>query len=139
MIRKNIKFKCLVTDPWKNNATNLYCMFLSYFKSEHLCMNWTKSYIPFSQVDEKTGFKTKSILCMPIKNAQNQVIGVCQFVNKLDGSPFNQNDENLFEVTWRVTMFFLFHKCNSYNIKIRIIFNFSYSFVMCIIFQRAKF
>ncbi|KAK3091837.1 hypothetical protein FSP39_023062 [Pinctada imbricata] len=48
-------------------------------------------------VDAETNFKTKSILCMPIKNAQGKVIGVTQLVNKLDGSVFNKNDENLFE------------------------------------------
>jgi len=47
--------------------------------------------------DKRTNFRTRSILCMPIKNAQNQVIGVCQFVNKMDESPFNNNDEHLFE------------------------------------------
>ena len=50
-----------------------------------------------SQVDS-AGFKTRSILCMPIRNAQGTVIGVAQFVNKLDGTAFNKNDENLFEV-----------------------------------------
>jgi len=33
----------------------------------------------------------------PIKNAKRQVVGVAQLVNKLDGTPFNKNDENLFE------------------------------------------
>lgn len=52
-----------------------------------------------SQVDELQGnFRTHSILCMPIKNACGQVIGVSQLVNKLDQTPFNKNDENLFEV-----------------------------------------
>ena len=36
---------------------------------------------------------------MPISNAQGCVVGVAQFVNKLDGTAFNRNDENLFEVT----------------------------------------
>lgn len=35
---------------------------------------------------------------MPIKNAGSNVIGVAQLVNKLDGTAFNKNDENLFEV-----------------------------------------
>ncbi|XP_064594905.1 dual 3',5'-cyclic-AMP and -GMP phosphodiesterase 11-like isoform X2 [Liolophura sinensis] len=49
-------------------------------------------------VDELQGnFRTHSILCMPIKNACGQVIGVSQLVNKLDQTPFNKNDENLFE------------------------------------------
>jgi len=36
---------------------------------------------------------------MPIRDAQRQVIGVAQLVNKLDGTPFRSNDENLFEVS----------------------------------------
>ncbi|XP_053393300.1 dual 3',5'-cyclic-AMP and -GMP phosphodiesterase 11-like isoform X3 [Mercenaria mercenaria] len=47
--------------------------------------------------DEKTGFRTKSILCMPIKNAEGRVMGVSQLINKKDGTPFTKNDENLFE------------------------------------------
>ena len=51
------------------------------------------------QTDKQTGFKTRSILCMPIRNAQGRVIGVSQLVNKKDRTPFNKNDENLFEVS----------------------------------------
>nr|KAG5710172.1 hypothetical protein BaRGS_006691 [Batillaria attramentaria] len=47
--------------------------------------------------DQQTGFKTKSILCMPIKNVAGKVIGVIQLVNKMDNTTFNKNDENLFE------------------------------------------
>lgn len=37
---------------------------------------------------------------MPIKISRGQVIvGVAQLINKLDGMPFNKNDENLFEVS----------------------------------------
>ena len=50
------------------------------------------------QVDEASDFRTQSILCMPIKNALGQVIGVAQLINKMDSTPFNKNDENLFEV-----------------------------------------
>ena len=45
-----------------------------------------------------SGFTHKSILCMPIKNASGKIIGVSQLVNKINGSPFSRNDENLFEV-----------------------------------------
>ena len=50
------------------------------------------------QTDEVNGFRTRSILCMPIRDAKRLVIGVALFVNKQDGTPFNKNDENLFEV-----------------------------------------
>lgn len=43
------------------------------------------------------GFRHRSILCMPIRNARRRIIGVAQLVNKLNGRPFNKNDENLFE------------------------------------------
>ncbi|XP_077999251.1 dual 3',5'-cyclic-AMP and -GMP phosphodiesterase 11-like [Glandiceps talaboti] len=49
------------------------------------------------KVDEETGFSTRQILCMPIKNTAGAIVGVSQCINKLDGSPFNQNDENFFE------------------------------------------
>jgi len=48
-------------------------------------------------VDEGSGFRTKTILCMPIRNAAGDLIGVVQLLNKMDGSPFNENDENFFE------------------------------------------
>lgn len=51
------------------------------------------------QVDDgaKDGFRHRHILCMPIRNATRKIIGVAQLVNKLNGRPFNKNDENLFE------------------------------------------
>jgi adenylate cyclase len=36
-------------------------------------------------VDEKTGFKTRSILCAPIKTARGETIGVVQTLNKRSG------------------------------------------------------
>lgn len=43
-------------------------------------------------VDKKTGFRTRSILCMPIKNKHGQIIGVTQVLNK-QGGPFTELDE----------------------------------------------
>lgn len=48
---------------------------------------------------------------MPIKNAQGKVIGVTQLINKLDGSIFNKNDENLFEVLIKKKKPFVFKTC----------------------------
>ncbi|XP_052266884.1 dual 3',5'-cyclic-AMP and -GMP phosphodiesterase 11-like [Dreissena polymorpha] len=47
--------------------------------------------------DKATAFRTRSILCMPIKNAEGRVMGVSQLINKKDGTAFTKNDENLFE------------------------------------------
>jgi len=45
-------------------------------------------------VDIKSGYHTKSILCMPIKNNNQEIIGAFQVLNKLGGT-FTQNDEDL--------------------------------------------
>ncbi|CAG2057712.1 unnamed protein product, partial [Timema podura] len=48
-------------------------------------------------VDESTGFRHKSILCMAIKNSSGQIIGVIQLINKFDDLVFTKNDENFVE------------------------------------------
>ena len=45
-------------------------------------------------IDKKTGYKTKTILCMPIKNNNQEIIGAFQVLNKLDGV-FTKSDEDL--------------------------------------------
>ena len=39
----------------------------------------------FAEVDKKSGFKTKSMLCMPMKNRNGKTIGVFQIINKKKG------------------------------------------------------
>lgn len=46
------------------------------------------------EVDTKTGYRTKTILCMPIRNNSNEIIGAFQVLNKIDGV-FTKNDEDL--------------------------------------------
>jgi HD-GYP domain-containing protein (c-di-GMP phosphodiesterase class II) len=46
------------------------------------------------EIDLKTGYKTKTILCMPIKNLNQDIIGAFQVLNKLQGE-FNEEDEDL--------------------------------------------
>lgn len=45
-------------------------------------------------VDKKTGYHTKTILCMPIMNNNKEIIGAFQVINKIDGV-FTKNDEDL--------------------------------------------
>lgn len=47
--------------------------------------------------DIESGFKTKSILCMPIFDRQQKIVGVAQLLNKNSGKPFTEGDEKLFE------------------------------------------
>ena len=53
------------------------------------------------EVDRQTGYTTKSILAFPILNGANDLLGVLQLINKLDGRgvevPFNDHDEELLQ------------------------------------------
>lgn len=49
-------------------------------------------------IDKKTGYRTKAILCMPIK-CDDQVIGVLQLINKTSGSGvFLTDDEDVMSI-----------------------------------------
>ncbi len=48
-------------------------------------------------VDSVWQFKTKALLCMPIRNRDNHIIGCAQIVNRVDQQSFDENDEQLFE------------------------------------------
>lgn len=45
------------------------------------------------EVDKKTGYRTKTILCMPMKNKDGKIIGVFQLLNKVGGI-FTKEDED---------------------------------------------
>lgn len=46
------------------------------------------------EIDLQTGYKTETILCMPIKNMKQEIIGAFQVLNKLNGT-FTEEDEDL--------------------------------------------
>ena len=46
------------------------------------------------EVDAKTGYRTETILCMPIRNIEQEIIGVFQILNKMSGY-FTQEDEDI--------------------------------------------
>ena len=45
-------------------------------------------------MDKETGFRTRSILCMAIKNHRGEIAGVLQVMNKKNGT-FHEEDERL--------------------------------------------
>ncbi len=47
-------------------------------------------------VDKRTGFHTRSILSLPVKNTDGEVFAVAQLLNRKDGHPFNADDERRF-------------------------------------------
>ncbi len=46
------------------------------------------------EIDKKTGYKTRNMLTMPMRDKQNEVIGVFQVLNR-KGGPFTAGDEEL--------------------------------------------
>ena len=48
------------------------------------------------EVDRHSGFRTRSILCLPIKNREGKVFAVAQLLNRRDGEPFDDLDEARF-------------------------------------------
>jgi adenylate cyclase len=49
------------------------------------------------EVDKKTNYRTKTILCVPIRDSSGNIIGACQAINKINGY-FSPDDEYLFEL-----------------------------------------
>jgi Nif-specific regulatory protein len=55
--------------------------------------------VRFSEkIDESTGFETKSILCHPITNREDKVIGVIEILNKRNETRFTVEDEKTMKV-----------------------------------------
>ena len=45
--------------------------------------------------DKQTGFRTRSVLCMPLSGSHQELIGVIQVLNKKSRTGFDQEDESL--------------------------------------------
>ena len=55
------------------------------------------------RIDTATGYRTRTILCVPMKNQRGEVVGVLQCINKKTGTPFTQEDlANLEEFCWQI-------------------------------------
>ncbi|KAJ7987084.1 hypothetical protein DPEC_G00335080 [Dallia pectoralis] len=46
---------------------------------------------------DDSGWTIKNVLCMPIVNMNEDIVGVATFYNRKDGKPFDQQDEELME------------------------------------------
>ena len=48
------------------------------------------------RIDMKSGYRTRSLLCMPIiESNSGKILGATQMINKLDGSFFSDEDEEM--------------------------------------------
>jgi len=48
------------------------------------------------EVDRKTGYRTRSLLTLPVKDQRGRVFAVAQLLNRRDGQPFDAEDEERF-------------------------------------------
>jgi HD-GYP domain-containing protein (c-di-GMP phosphodiesterase class II) len=48
--------------------------------------------------DRKTGYRTRSVLCMPLWRKHNEILGVIQVLNKKSAPRFNVEDEDFLEL-----------------------------------------
>lgn len=58
----------------------------------------TKTCLVHVQFTDADGFRTRSMLCMPVYNSERKITAVTQLINKLNKQPFNDSDANIIEV-----------------------------------------
>ena len=46
-------------------------------------------------MDKKSSFRTKQVLCVPVRSTDDQIVGVMQCINTVDDLPFTEQDEQL--------------------------------------------
>lgn len=51
----------------------------------------------FNEIDKITGFDTKNMLCMPLKNRHGKILGAFQLLNKKNAPHFLEEDEEFIE------------------------------------------
>lgn len=69
--------------------------------------------------DKKTGYRTRSILCMPVLSKKsNNIVAVVQLLNKLNEMPFNEEDEQHFK-EFAESLGVILESCNSFYVAAR--------------------
>jgi|SRR5579885_2636116 adenylate cyclase len=67
----------------------------SFTHDESICVSDAYKDSRYNKIiDQITGFKTKSVLCVPLKSVNNELIGVTQMLNKI-GDNFTETDVQL--------------------------------------------
>jgi sigma-B regulation protein RsbU (phosphoserine phosphatase) len=50
----------------------------------------------FGEVSRRTGFRTRNVICVPLRNSEQQIIGVLQALNRWNQEAFTEDDIPLF-------------------------------------------
>ena len=72
-------------------------------------------------IDQQTGFRTRSVLCIPLLDRSGSVFGVTQLLNRVDGGSFDATDERTFTEFAQSLGVILetLHRLNVYRTEIR--------------------
>ncbi|MBW4653250.1 MAG: GAF domain-containing protein [Kaiparowitsia implicata GSE-PSE-MK54-09C] len=70
------------------------------------------------EVDQQTGYHTRTVLCMPIFDTQRQVVAVAQLLNKAGDEPFNAADQTQFE-EFAASIGVILESCNAFYVAAR--------------------
>ncbi|MBE9128515.1 MULTISPECIES: adenylate/guanylate cyclase domain-containing protein [unclassified Coleofasciculus] len=70
------------------------------------------------EVDERPGYHTHTLLCMPILSSSKQVVAVVQLLNKAGGVPFDSDDEQRFR-DFAASIGIILETCQSFYMAAR--------------------
>ena len=70
------------------------------------------------EVDERPGYHTHTLLCMPIFSSSNKVVAVVQLLNKANGVPFDSEDEQRFR-DFAASIGIILETCQSFYMAAR--------------------
>jgi len=70
------------------------------------------------EVDERPGYQTHNLLCMPIFSSSNQVVAVVQLLNKTGGDKFDEEDEQHFR-DFAASIGIILETCQSFYMAAR--------------------
>lgn len=70
------------------------------------------------EVDQKTGYCTRNILCMPITDRQKRVVAVAQLLNKEGDRPFDATDQSQFQ-EFATAIGVILESCNAFYMASR--------------------
>ncbi|XP_069187279.1 dual 3',5'-cyclic-AMP and -GMP phosphodiesterase 11A isoform X2 [Procambarus clarkii] len=105
--KQNVKFSkifelnCPVSGQSTNNAKEVgsseMAKHLLHLAEQVACTGENMNIAECVEVEKGSAGNVRSMLAMPIRNRNFQIIGVAKIINKLNGQPFDENDEQLFE------------------------------------------
>ena len=84
-------YKADLIDKFVFPATKGVAGYVAKTKEIKVVNDTNKEPLFYKQVDKESGYHTHSILALPIVNLDGEVLGVVEFINKLDGK-FNDKD-----------------------------------------------